>query len=347
MNHPQDFFKRSPENAVINLDNPYITAGHIMCAANEIPLSEKDTQYFTEGYNPRVNELSQNGLISKSHDEWIYSGSPRPETRVKLNNISDRTVKVFHYSTILETMDITQAYREVHEGAILLHQSEPYRVTSLDLYNLEAHVEEADPGYYTEALKTIDISIREKIFERTRGIKSGLGKVDITEYYTAYRIMQREKMIDQLPLNLPPLNFPSVGFWFTFPSSIKSQISGQRLDFAGGLHAIEHAMIAISPLHAMCDPRDLGGVSTELHPDTKEPTIFVYDGYKGGIGLSEKLYTLLNELFETTLKLIQDCKCLDGCPSCIYSSKCGNNNEPLDKQAAILMLKELIKKISL
>jgi DEAD/DEAH box helicase domain-containing protein len=318
-----------------------------MCAANEIPLSEKDTQYFTEGYNQVVNELSQSGLISKSQDEWIYSGSPRPETRVKLNNISDRTVKVFHYSTILETMDITQAYREVHEGAILLHQSEPYRVTSLDLYSLEAHVEEADPGYYTEALKTIDISIREKIIERTQGIKSGLGKVDITEYYTAYRIMQREKMIDQLPLNLPPLNFPSVGFWFTVPTSIKSHISGQGLDFAGGLHAIEHAMIAISPLHAMCDPRDLGGVSTELHPDTKEPTIFVYDGYKGGIGLSEKLYTLLNELFETTLKLIQDCKCQDGCPSCIYASKCGNNNEPLDKQAAILMLKELIKKIKL
>jgi len=106
-------------------------------------------------------------------------------------------------------------------------------------------------------------------------------------------------------------------------------------------------MIAISPLLAMCDPRDLGGVSTELHYDTKEPTIFIYDGYKGGIGLSEKLYSLLNELFETTLNLIQDCKCEAGCPSCIYSSKCGNNNEPLDKQAAIFLLKELIIKVNL
>ena len=347
MNHPHDFFKRNPENAVINLDNPYITAGHVMCAANEIPLSEIDVEYFAEGYTPAVNELSRNGIISKSQNEWIYSGPPRPEIHVKLNNISDRTVKVFHFSKILETMDITQAYREVHEGAILLHQSEPYRVTSLDLYNLEAHVEEADPGYYTEALKTIDISIKEKIIEQTRGIKSGLGKVDVTEYYTGYRIMQREKMIDQLPLHLPPLNFPSVGFWFTIPSSIKSHISGQGLDFAGGIHAIEHAMIAISPLLAICDPRDLGGVSTELHPDTKEPTIFVYDGYKGGIGLSEKLYSLLNELYETTLNLIQDCKCKEGCPSCIYSSKCGNNNEPLDKQAAIVLLKEILKKVNL
>ncbi len=102
-------------------------------------------------------------------------------------------------------------------------------------------------------------------------------------------------------------------------------------------------MIAISPLHAMCDPRDLGGVSTENHPDTNEPTIFIYDGYRGGIGLSEKLHSLLPELLVTTLNLIEGCKCEDGCPSCIYSSKCGNGNEPLDKQTAIVLLKELIR----
>jgi len=345
MNHPQEFFKRNPENAVINLDNPYITAGHVMCASNELPLSKKDKDYFTEGYLQSIDQLSKKGLIRKSQSGWIYSGPPRPETQVKLNNISDQTVKVLHYSTILETMDITQAYREVHEEAILLHQGEPYRVTSLDLVNLEAHVEEADIDYYTQALKTIDISIKNKISEQNRGIKSGLGKVDVTEYYTEYRIMQKEKKIDQRPLNLPPLNFPSIGFWFTIPSSIASHIRRSDLDFAGGLHAIEHAMIAISPLHAMCDPRDLGGVSTELHRDTKEPTIFVYDGYKGGIGLSEKLHDLLPELLVTTLNLVQDCKCEDGCPSCIYSSKCGNNNEPLDKKTAIVLLNYLIEEL--
>ena len=343
MNHPQDFFSRSPENAVINLENPYITAGHVMCASNELTLSDEDKEYFTEGFRQSINELSKNGLIRKSHSGWIYSGPPRPETKVKLNSISDQTVRVLHYSKLLETMDITQAYREVHEGAILLHQGDPYRVKSLDLDNLEAHVEEADVGNYTEALKTIDISIKNKIGEQKHGINSGLGKVDVTEYYTEYRIMRYEKKMDQLPLDLPPLNFPSIGFWFTIPSSIASRIRRSGLDFAGGLHAIEHAMIAISPLHAMCDPRDLSGVSTELHRDTREPTIFIYDGYKGGIGLSEKLYDLLPELLVTTLNLVQDCKCEDGCPSCIYSSKCGNNNEPLDKKTAIVLLIDLIK----
>lgn len=345
MNHPQDFFSRTPENAVINLNNPYITAGHLMCAAKELPLTEGDKQYFSEGYDQVLNELSKNGYVSGSLSSWRYSGPPRPEAHVKLNSISGQTVTVMHHSKVLETMDITQAYREAHEGAILLHQGEPYLVKSLDLDNLKAHVEETEEGYYTEALKTIDISIKEKILEQNNEIKTGLGKVNVTEYYTGYRRMQYEKKIDQLPLSLPPLNFPSIGFWFTVPSSIASSIHQQGLDLAGGLHAIEHAIIAISPLHAMCDPRDLGGVSTELHHDTMRPTVFVYDGYRGGIGLSEKLYSLLPELLKTTLKLVQDCKCEAGCPSCIYSSKCGNNNEPLDKNAAIALLEKMIDRL--
>lgn len=343
MNHPQDFFSRNPENAVINLDNPYITAGHVMCASNEIPLTDNDNDFFTEGYDKAIEILSRKGIIREGPLGWVYSEITRPVTQVKLNNISDITVKVIHQNSILETMDITQAYREVHQGAILLHQGEPYRVQTLDLDNLEAHVEEADAGYYTEALKTIEISIDERLYEKNQGIKSGLAKVTVSEHYTEYRIKRYEKVIDQRPLNLPPLHFPSIGFWFTIPKSIVLRIRGLGLDFAGGIHAIEHAMIAISPLHAMCDPRDLGGVSTEHHRDTNEPTIFVYDGYRGGIGLSEKLHSLLPELLVTTLKLIQDCKCEAGCPSCIYSSKCGNNNEPLDKQTAIVLLKELIQ----
>jgi len=343
MNHPQDFFKRNPENAVINLDNPYINAGHIMCAANELPLTENDKKFFKEGYNEAIDELSIKKILEKNGAEWFYSGLKRPETHVKLNNISDEIVKVYHYTNLLETMDITQAYREVHEGAIFLHQSEPYKVKSLDLNKLEAQIEEANVGYYTEALKTIDIAINKIMSEKNRGIKAGLGKVDVTEYYSEYKIIQREKIVDRRPLSLPPLHFHSIGFWFTLPATLVNQIRREGLDLAGGLHAIEHAMIAISPLHAMCDPKDLGGVSTEYHRDTKEPTIFIYDVYKGGIGLSEKLYEVLPELLATTLNLIQDCKCTDGCPSCIYSSKCGNNNEPLDKMTAIILLKEIIK----
>ncbi|MFA9437837.1 MAG: DEAD/DEAH box helicase, partial [Candidatus Bathyarchaeota archaeon] len=116
---------------------------------------------------------------------------------------------------------------------------------------LEARVEETDNGYHTVALKTVELFINETLTERNHGIPSGLGKVNVTEYYNAYRLMLYDKQIDQLPLDLPPLYFPSIGFWFTIPSDISSRITGSGLDFAGGLHAIEHAMIAVSPLHAI------------------------------------------------------------------------------------------------
>ncbi len=346
MNHPRDFFRRSPENAVINLDNPYITTGHVMCASKELDLTDDDSEYFGASFSEALRDLLKRGRIRKTRRGYTYSGPSRPEKEVKLNSISDRTITVYNGKKVLETMDITQAYREAHEGAVLLHQGEPYLVEHLDLERNEAYVEETEEGFYTDTLKTVEIYIDEKTVENNYGTDSGLGKVSVTEYYYEYRKMLYEKKIDQLPLDLPPLNFRTIGFWFTLPSSIESSVRYSGLDLAGGLHAIEHAMIAISPLHAMCDSRDLGGVSTELHQDTKRPSIFVYDGYKGGVGISEKLYSLLPELLDTTLNLIQDCKCEAGCPSCIYSSKCGNNNEPLDKKAAITILKELIEALN-
>ncbi|MGC9060989.1 MAG: Zn-binding domain-containing protein, partial [Thermoplasmata archaeon] len=121
------------------------------------------------------------------------------------------------------------------------------------------------------------------------------------------------------------------------------KIKDVGLDFAGGLHGIEHAMIGIMPFHVMCDRWDLGGKSTPNHPDTMKPTIFVYDGFEGGIGLTEKAFELIREIVKMTFELVRECKCEKGCPACIYSPKCGNENKPLDKKATILILDELLK----
>ncbi|GAI21194.1 unnamed protein product, partial [marine sediment metagenome] len=107
---------------------------------------------------------------------------------------------------------------------------------------------------------------------RAQKFKTGVGKVDVTEYYTHYRLMSYEEVLDIKPLDLPPLNFSSEGFWITISSDIVKEIEEQGLDLAGGIHAIEHAMIAVAPIHAMCDKRALGGVSAEYHQDTQKPT---------------------------------------------------------------------------
>ena len=113
------------------------------------------------------------------------------------------------------------------------------------------------------------------------------------------------------------------------------------MDLAGGLHATEHAAIGVLPLFALCDRNDIGGVSTPLHPDTEKPQVFIYDGHPGGIGISERGYEAIHDLWETTLRAVSQCPCQEGCPSCIQSPKCGNNNNPLDKGVAVLMLRAL------
>src|SRR5690606_13714018 len=116
----------------------------------------------------------------------------------------------------------------------------------------------------------------------------------------------------------------------------------ERWDLPGGLHAMEHAAIGVLPLFALCDRNDIGGVSTPIHPDTGAPQVFIYDGHPGGVGIAEHGYEVIEDLWQATLSAVSECPCESGCPSCIQSPKCGNNNHPLDKDAAIAFLKDLV-----
>ena len=144
------------------------------------------------------------------------------------------------------------------------------------------------------------------------------------------------------PLDLPSQSYDTMALWFDIPPQAVVEIGQRGLDYPGGLHALEHAAIGILPLYAMCDRNDIGGLSTPSHPDTGKAQIFIYDAYPGGVGISEKGYEVLPELWQATLRLLEECPCEAGCPSCVHSPKCGNNNEPLDKQAAKVILEHLL-----
>jgi len=173
--------------------------------------------------------------------------------------------------------------------------------------------------------------------------KSYLGEVEVTNTVVGFkRKMQfTEEVIGEEPLDLPPQRFQTVALWFDIPPQAMDRIAEGQLDFAGGLHAVEHAAIAILPLFALCDRNDLGGVSTPFHPDTGKAQIFIYDAHPGGTGIAEKGFELIQDLWLETLKVTVECPCDEGCPSCIQSPKCGNNNQPLDKKAAQIILREL------
>jgi len=190
---------------------------------------------------------------------------------VNLDSISDRTVTVIHEGNVLETLALTKAYEEVHEGAVLLHQGETYISEELNLKSLTAKVRKEDVNYHTEAKKTVDVSVKKVLEEKQDAGKVGIGELDITEIYHEFLVKTYDETIGRHLLDLPPLTFPTVGMWFTIPDDIKDEIENRELDFEGGLHAVEHAMIAMSPIYAMCDRWDIGGLSTKMHPEHGRP----------------------------------------------------------------------------
>jgi DEAD/DEAH box helicase domain-containing protein len=263
---------------------------------------------------------------------------------VNLGGAAQEGFRVVHDGVTIETMDRAQAYREAHMGAVLFHQGEKYLVKELDLERHLVRVEPVDVDYYTRPLQTAEIEIISVLQEKWCGpVRLSFGDVLVTETYSAYKLIRGETVIGIEPLHLPPLTFCTKALWFVTPEEDCTLVDASGRDLAGGLHGVEHAMIATIPFHVMCDRWDLGGISTPYSPQTGGATIFVYDGYEGGIGLSEKAYALFGPVTATTFELVSECGCKEGCPACIYSPKCGNDNQPLDKAAAILLLGRLAR----
>ncbi len=343
MKHPEKFFERPHEHAIIDLENPHILLGHTMCAAAELPLQPEDERFLGDGLPKALKSLERQELIQKTPKGWVYRGLARPAEVVRLESISERAVQVLNEGEVLETLDLRRAYEEAHPGAVLLHRGETYLVKELDLVAGVARAVKEDLDYYTDALQTVGIRVRKEMLKRaTKWGTLSLGDVKVVEHFIAYRVKRYDQTLGLHELNLPPLEFETTALWFTLPEESSKRVMAAGLDWAGGLHAAEHALIAMTPYHAMCDRWDIGGLSTPLHPDTQQATIFIYDGYPGGIGIAEKAYDLFERLAETTYELVRDCECEDGCPSCIYSPKCGNNNEPLDRRAAVKILEGLL-----
>jgi len=348
MRHPDFFFHKNYENALVNPDNPYITRAHLLCAAWELPLSDRDEQFFGPALQQETVELEKRGVLRQRRNKWYLAPAvARPAHSINIRSTSSDNYNIFDISngSLLETVDESTAFFEIYPGAIYLHQGESYLVTELDLAKRTAYASPTNTDYYTQGKELTDLHIvkvrREK---RTRKVMAYLGEVEVTTNLVGFRKKAQftDEVIGEEPLDLPPQHFPTVALWFDLPDSAIDLVEQEHLDFAGGLHATEHAAIGILPLFALCDRNDIGGVSTAVHPDTRQAQIFIYDAHPGGIGIAEKGFELVKELWQATLKAIKECPCQEGCPSCIQSPKCGNNNQPLDKKAAIMLLEELL-----
>jgi DEAD/DEAH box helicase domain-containing protein len=350
MRNPGDFFRRDCEEAVINVSNRYIQAGHLLCAARELPLKPEDKSYFGPEFDTIVQVLEEEGLLEGDHEK--RSTDPAPHMKISIRNIENDSYTIIDKTTrrpLEKDIERLRAYREAFEGAVYINKGKPYCVTKLDHDKKEIHVEPAGDGYYTRAMVDSDIVVREvvetKDLTTCPEVKVGFGDVDVTQQVTGYRKIQQrsDTELGQHSLDMPQFRLETEAIWIELPYSFTKLVDEHERDLAGGIHAIEHAIIAMYPLHLLADRNDVGGVSTPSHPDIAENSgIFVYDGHPGGVGYAESGYGRIQEMLEVTLKSIESCPCYDGCPSCIQSPKCGNNNNPLDKDAAIMILRKML-----
>jgi DEAD/DEAH box helicase domain-containing protein len=349
MRHPDFLFGKNFENALVNPDNPYILRAHLLCAAWELPLTGQDEEFFGSALLGEIPVLEEQALLRERKGRWYLSPSIiYPAQGINIRSTSGENFAIMDISTasLLETIEASVALFQIFPGAIYLHQGESYLVEELDLAARTAHARPVTVNYYTQDKEITDLHIVRVMREKNCGrIKVYLGEVEVTTRVVGFKKLAQftEEVIGEEPLDLPPQRFPTVALWFDMPPGVAARLSKDQLDFAGGLHATEHAAIAILPLFALCDRNDIGGVSTPLHPDTGRPQVFIYDAYPGGIGIAEKGFDLVGKLWQTTLRAIKECPCEDGCPSCIQSPKCGNNNKPLDKKAAQILLEGLLK----
>ena len=344
MREPERLLSRSVEEAIIDLANPHILDPHLEAAAYEKPLTEVDSEYFGEVGMARAAQLAASGKLRRARGGAIVWGRPHfPAAGVSLRSASSETFVIVETrsGTVLGTVERERVFRFAHPGAVYLHLGQSYLVRELDLDTHTVLVDDFDGTYYTQPKteKHVFVAGQSLVRPVAPGVNLVFGQLEVTEQVVAYqkRTLTENEVLETLPLDLPEDVFATEAIWFALPADLLAEHLDER-EVAGALHGAEHASIAVLPLYAMCDRWDIGGLSTPWHWQTDMATIFIYDGYPGGIGLVRRAYDAFESLAADARLLIAECPCESGCPSCVQSPKCGNLNEPLSKSGALRVL---------
>jgi len=340
--HPNEFFDRPAEHAVVNPDNPVIAKRHIECAAAELPLPADEPWLAAPGAATALAELEAEGLVLRSADGGtLLAARKRPHRHVDLRGSGNTFTIEDGDGNIIGSVDGHRAYRETHPGAVYLHRGRSWVITRLDPGAQKVVAEQARVSWFTRvrANKTTEIlDIHDQCV--ACGTRVFLGKLRVTETITGYekRSVSGQRLLSVVPLDAPPFVFETEGLWFEIPDAARIATENELLHFMGAIHALEHAAIGILPLLVMTDRNDLGGISTPMHAQVGRPAVFIYDGLPGGAGLTRAAFADADALFRATRAAIAECPCETGCPSCVHSPKCGSGNRPIDKAGALFLL---------
>ena len=348
--HPDDLFSRPPEPVVVNVENPHIRDPHLGCAAYELPLRPSDERWW--------HDLDEGVRLSVLRDELrirpdaqgipraVWDGRGMPFHRIGLRSASSGEVRIVdNDDELIGTVEDARACNLVHPGAIYVHRGQAWLVSELDLAARTATVERNDGKRWTQARSDIAIEVLETA--RTKEVGSArlhLGMVRVTTAVVGYQVKEvgSRNALETHDLDLPPQELTTTAIWYDWAPTLIDQAGIAAHALGGALHAAEHAAIGILPLFTICDRWDVGGVSIVEAPHSGLPTIFIHDGYPGGAGVAELAYGAADRHLSATAEVLDRCSCTTGCPSCVQSPKCGNGNEPLDKWAALALLRNTL-----
>nr|WP_206038042.1 DEAD/DEAH box helicase [Rhodococcus sp. HNM0569] len=340
VHHPAALLERPVEATVTDPGNPYVLGPQLLCAAREMPL--RDDEVDALGAHDVLTRLAREGAIRRRPHGWFVTAGIDPHAAVDIRGGGGGQVAIVDTTSgqLLGTVDVGRAPATVHSGAVHIHQGESYVVDELDLDDGVALVHPETPDWTTAARQTTEIAIRSTLEHKQFGdVSVAFVEVEVTRQVVGYlRRLHTGEVIDSVELDMPEHSLETRAVMYTLDPDVLEDAGIDATRLPGALHAAEHAAIGLLPLVATCDRGDIGGVSTALHGDTGLPTVFVYDGHPGGAGFAERGHRELVRWLNSTRDAIRACSCTAGCPSCVYSPKCGNGNDPLDKDGAARVL---------
>jgi DEAD/DEAH box helicase domain-containing protein len=346
--HPEALLDEAVEQTVFDPQNPYVVGPHLCAAAQEVPLRESEVAMFGDHAAELLDQLTRAGRLRRRPQGWYWTHPEQASALTDIRSGSGRPFSLVEGSTgrVVGTVDGGSAHATAHAGAVYVHRGETWLVDSLDLDDRVAMIGRAEVDFSTTARELTDISIERELDHRAwEDARLSFGMVEVTHRVVSYlrRRQPSGDVIDEVPLDLPEQKLTTQAVWWTLGEDQLAESGLLSADLPGAAHAAEHCSIGLLPLFATCDRWDIGGVSTAHHVDTGRLTVFVYDGHPGGAGISGRGFEAAREWLTATRETIRSCACPDGCPSCVQSPKCGNQNHPLDKAGAVTLLSTLLQ----
>jgi DEAD/DEAH box helicase domain-containing protein len=334
LRHPEYFFARTPEHAVVDPNNPYVLAKHLPAAAFELPLgtnddSQGDLDRFGPLAAPIAGALEAERRLVAVKGSYYFAGGQNPAVGVSLRHMSDNTFSIVERAgassplgkehAVIANVDAISAPELVYPEAVYLHNGETFLVRELDLEGKVAYVERRETDYYTQAVLESNLRITG---ERAAGdavprATLGYGDVDVAWQTVAFKKIKftTRENIGLGPVEIPAQNLQTTAMWLGPDDALRAEMKAAGLRMSEGVCGLRNLAIVALPLVAMCDSRDLGGVV-----DSKNfgrTTMILYDRYPGGLGYSERGFSHVRQLLSISLEMVRDCPCDEGCPSCV------------------------------